>query len=200
MKPILFFLLLIGLQACISSQALEDQLGHYYSWKWDMHQKGTAKQANSFENDSVAFQFQPQSTQIDFSLKNKTSDSLSLLWDSSFFYQDKLVSPLGLSIFGDKTYKKYAKIVIAPQQTIEGHLYPIYLMNERNDSLRGVFTWAKKEIYPTNDYNSNKNSIVIMGALGKDIFALTFLTQQQQAKREYIFTFYPKEIERNLHQ
>ncbi|MFT4205230.1 MAG: hypothetical protein QM610_15105 [Chitinophagaceae bacterium] len=190
---------LLGLlSSCITSnKTMEKDLGHYYVYKFGIRESKKNWKKAAFQDDVIAINFTPDYNHIAFELVNTSSENMTVDWNKVVFQENDVKS--NVLLWGsDLSQKEQMQPVntLKPGQGIRNGLIPRELVEYApKDSLADKNGFVIHQMYPDYDRNDEKESFVIMGLLGADLFKLTIPVTIKNQTLNYTFTFVPVEIE-----
>ena len=196
---VVFLLGWVLLQACISSKTtMEKNLGHYYVYKFGIKENKKNWRKPAFKDEVISVDFSPNYDNVGIELVNQSAETITLDWNKVVFEENDIKS--NVLVWGSDLAKKYELLpvnVLKPGQGIRSGIIPTELVAYApKDSLADKNGFVVHQMYPDYDRMEQKESFIIMGLLGAELFKLTIPVTLKDQTLFYTFTFVPVEIER----
>lgn len=184
---------------CITThESVQAHLGHYYLYKFGIKEnKGNWKKPE-FQDDMISIDFSPNYNTIGMQIVNQSAEIITIDWNNVTFEENDIKSHVLVwgSDFGKKT-ERMPISVLKPGQGIRTGIVPIDMIDYApKDSTADKNGYVVHQMYPDFDRLDDKESYIIMGLLGAELFKIKMPIVTNRQKIDYNFTFSPVEIER----
>lgn len=196
-----FAALFVGIifSSCFSShEAMQNHLGHYYIYKFGIKENKKNWKKSVFNDDLVSIDFSPNYNNIGIQIVNESSEIITVDWNKVTFEENDIKS--NVLVWGSDLSKKYEVLpvnILKPGQAIRTGILPTELIDYApKDSLADKNGYVVHQMYPDYDRLDEKESFIIMGLLGAELFKLSIPITVRDQVVNYTFTFVPVEIER----
>lgn len=190
---------MVCLASCISSkESMERNLGRYYIYKFGIKENRKNWKKPYFKDDIVSVEFTPNYNNVGIEIVNNSYEMITIDWNRVTFEENDIKS--NVLVWGSDLAKKLEVLpvnVLKPGQGVKTGVIPTELVHYApKDSLADKSGYVVRQMYPDYDGNNDKESAVIMGLLGVELFRLKIPIIIRNQSFDYTFTFVPVEIER----
>lgn len=146
-----------------------------------------------FSDDKIDVSFTVESKSIAFTMKNKTSNAMKIVWDeSAIVLFDKSYKIMHNGIKYTDSNASQTPTIIPPQASIEDLALPSENVYYKSGYYGTYFSspggWQERDILPTCDMNNKELKSAIIGSKGQK-FRLYLTVQYSGQSLEYDFNF-----------
>ena len=184
-------LICITLSGCINTQKMMSAINSpYYKYKFSMRESNTRKKA-IWQDKGVRFEFIPDYNRIYFTVENKSSAPVEILWGKTGLVKGSDSSAVihqGASLSSDP--KNQTPSVILEGATYKDFILPLLLIDVNSN------TMSIRDLYPEKDDSLSIKTDWIMHQIGQVLFRLTLVVKIRGEEKSIPLNFYPIEIMR----
>ncbi|QES87717.1 hypothetical protein [Rhizosphaericola mali] len=189
-----FLSLVIIFSNCVTTKNVDnEELGHYYKYKFGYRVDGNLIKKSTLENHLFELTITPNYSVLNFSILNKTNQPFSIIWDSVRLTENSIKTKVFLwgANFNERIQPLESAIVY-PSKVYHNGIIPMDLVVR--DSTNKDH-WKIHPMYPDYDEYSVANSDAIMSLLGQNLLQLHFVIAIKEKIQVFEINIVPIEIE-----
>jgi len=177
---------------------MQNNLGHYYTYKFGIKESKKNWKKSYFKDDIVAIDFSPNYNNVGMEIVNQSSEIITVDWNKVVLEENDIKS--NVLVWGSDLSQKHEVLpvnILKPGQGIRTEIIPAEMIGYApKDSLADKNGYVIHQLYPDYDHKDDKESAIIMGLLGVELFKIKIPITIHNQTLDYTFTFVPVEIER----